>query len=367
MSHHDKDAGHAEAGGAATMSGSSHTHGSRPRAEIARFDVGFAAVAALGELAVVGLALRPAVPFIVPLALHLMLLTVLAYALYRRRQVEADLSAPLLTLISLSAAGPVGAIVSLSMLNWLRHPAQSAPLLDAWYARIAMSSTVDKETQLADRVASGRVLNTRAPPPDALVDVIQNGSLQERQAALGLVARFFHVNYLAALTQALGSDIPVIRVQAAAVASRIRPRLADEVTRRLLRAAELLQPHLVSEPRSTATFSDRLAIMRELDAAIASRLLDKPVEDAARQTAGKIAASIDYMALPLQQRDSIDGIARMHALEAHLLSVRDFQAFRLLARRRDLARRGYLRIRRWPKQRRENPAPSLEGHEGRPL
>ncbi len=321
-----------------------------PRAQVGPFEVRFALGAAMAEVAIVLLSHLTGVPFAAALALHFAVISVLAFALYRRRRSEADLSAPLITLIATSTAGPVGAVLGLAALVWLARPAQPPALLESWYNRIAMSTTVDPETQLSDRVASGRVIATTAPPPQALAGVIREGSLVERQAALGLIARFFHMNYLSALADALRSEVPVIRVQAAAVASRIRPRLADEIEKRIAAAADLLRRDEQRQtPRSHAT-GHRLQLIREFDQAIASGLLDQPVADAAAVIAARLASSIDCARIALPGSGALDAHARLDAFEKHLIDNHDFKRLRLLRRRRLLAGSGlqHARIKAWP-------------------
>lgn len=321
-----------------------------PRAQVGPFEVRFALGAAIAEVAIVLLSHLTGVPFAAALALHFAVISALAFALYRRRRSDADLSAPLITLIATSTAGPVGAVLGLAALAWLARPAQPPALLESWYNRIAMSTTVDTETQMSDRVASGRVIATTAPPPQALAGVIRDGSLVERQAALGLIARFFHMNYLSALADALRSEVPVIRVQAAAVASRIRPRLADEIEKRIAAAADLLRRDEQSQtPRSHAT-GHRLQLIREFDQAIASGLLDQPVADAAAAIAARLAGSIDCARIALPQAGALDAYARLDAFEKHLIDNRDFKRLRLLRRRRLLAGSGlqHARLKAWP-------------------
>lgn len=308
-------------------------------AEVTRFDVVFALAAAMAELLVVAMPLITRLPIEIALALHLIVISALGFALYRRRQAQADLTAPLLILIAASTAGPVGGVIGLMALAWLSRPAQPSVLLEAWYNRIALSTSVDPETQLADRIASGRVIDTSAPPPLALVGIVRHGTLQERQAALGLVARFFHMNYLAALSDALRSDVPVIRVQAAAVAARIRPRLAEEVLRRLRLAADILRDGIPPRMREKSQFV-RLQLIREIDQAIASQLLDKPVIDAASAMAARLAGSVDCRTLALHDSQTFEARAGLEALEARLIAAGDFRLLRLLRRRRQLVSRG---------------------------
>ena len=149
------------------------------RAQVSSFEVRYALAAVAAEMVLVLASVVAGLPTAAALVLHLFVIAGLAWALYQRRRDGADLSAPLLTLIAVSACGPVGAVIGLGALLWLSGRAQPSALLQAWYDRIAMSTTVDDETKLSDRVASGRVIDTAAPAPLALVGVIRTGTLEE--------------------------------------------------------------------------------------------------------------------------------------------------------------------------------------------
>lgn len=315
------------------------------RAEVGQFDFVFAIAAALAELLLAALPILTPTPIAVALVLHLFVMAALGLALYRRRQADADLSAPVLIMIATAAAGPVGASLGLMALAWLSRSAQSSELLSAWYDRIALATNIDPVTQLADRVASGRVIDASAPPPQALVGVVRHGTLEERQAALGLIARFFHLNHLSALSDALRSDVPVIRVQAAAVAARIRTHLAQEIEQRLERAADMLREGATEGRRARALA--RLQLIREFDQAIVSHLLEQPLSDAASAMAARLASSIDARTLGLHDGGSFEMRAGLEAYEARLVAAGQFKRLRLLRRRRRMASRGlpFTRIR----------------------
>lgn len=320
------------------------------RAEVGRWEATFAGAALVGELAIVAAATLARFPLALAFAAHFAIIAGLVYAIYLRRGGDADLTAPLFTLIAVSAAGPVGALVSVAALALLRRPVLQSDLLTAWYHRISHSVTVDPQTQLSDRIASGRVMNARAPAPDALIAVVANGTLEQRQAALGLIARFFHPNYLDALAAALKSDVPVIRVQAAAVAARIRPRLAEQVASWLATATGLpANAGSGTQPRVDRDEMRRqLALLRDLDAAIRSGLLDAPLASAADRVAARLSAGLDCLRLPLERNEPVDDVARLTAFEQRLITSGEFKRLRLLRARRRLAIHGFARVRRWP-------------------
>lgn len=143
---------------------------------------------------------------------------------------RGDVTARALIICATAAAGPIGVLA-----GWLfsrasaERPAAASPLLDEWYRRIALSAEIDPVTELCDNVASGRTMNLASPVPQSFLSVMVSGPISDQQTALGLIARRFHPDYLPALTRALRSPEPVIRVQAAAVVARIRDELQERV------------------------------------------------------------------------------------------------------------------------------------------
>lgn len=188
-----------------------------------------AAAALLAESVLAILALRGALPVSAAIGFHLVVVAALAVGLSLPARPARDLSAPLLTLVATLAAGPAGALgaVFIHLLTPARreHP----EMLAAWYERIALASDIDPVTRLCDEVSIGRSIDLSAQMPHSFTRVIEQGSLAERQAALGLIARRFHPDFVGALDAALKSPEPVVRVQAAAVAARVRGELKARV------------------------------------------------------------------------------------------------------------------------------------------
>jgi hypothetical protein len=82
---------------------------------------------------------------------------------------------------------------------------------------------------------------------------------------LSLIARRFHPDYLPTLSLALVSEEPVIRVQAAAVAAKIRGGLAARAEAALAAAADLTQP-----------IDTALSHIAEAEKYVASGLMEEP-------------------------------------------------------------------------------------------
>jgi hypothetical protein len=315
-----------------------------PIAEISAFDAAFVATAAALELLLLGAAISGRLSLQVALFFHVVVVAGLGVVLLRRRGEAADLTAPLLALIAVTASGPIGGVVMLALLVLLRRRAEPSALLAGWYARLSLSMTIEPETRLSERVATSRVIDIEAAAPGSFEEVMRSGAMEQRQRALGLVARAFHPSYLPTLKTALQSEEPLIRVQAAAVAAHIRARLAADVAGWIGEAEALAGGERAQHfDRGDAR---QLALIRDLDAAAASGLLDKPLEDAAGGAARRLVLGLDLAALRLPARPSVPLELLVDVLETRLLALGEFRRFRLLRRRRALARMGYPRLRR---------------------
>jgi len=140
---------------------------------------------------------------------------------------SSDHSGVLLVVLAALLLGPLGsAMAGLMILLRAGAPTDSS-MLDGWYQRIALAGDVDRITRLATAVSTGRSVNTTGDPPQVFERVIASGSMAERQNALGLIARRFAPAYAPALKAALVSPEPLIRVQAAAVAVKVKSDLAQ--------------------------------------------------------------------------------------------------------------------------------------------
>lgn len=307
----------------------------RSRAAVGLVDLAFAVIVVGAELALAALAVK-GVPLALVLVGHLALIALGSGALALRRRSGGDLTAMLLMLIAVSASGPLGAVGSLLAIAWLMLPARPSPLLEEWYERISLSTTIDPVTRLAERVAAGRVIAPLSAPPASFSGVIGTGGLEQRQRALGLIARKFHHGYLPTLQAALRSEEPVIRVQAAAVAAHVGPGLAAE-TVRLIEAAD---------HADRTDLAGAVGIASKLEALAASGLIDKPMEDRARAAVDRLIGSIDVLAIPRAMVREREGREPLDTLERMLLARRHVPHLRVLRLMRRHAADGLWRVRR---------------------
>lgn len=327
-------------------------------AHVARVILGELAllVAALaGEIGLLLAAQKRSLPIAVLLVVHLIICAMLfSLAARRARAGENTIPALLAGLLTL-VAGPAGAGMALVGLMLGGRTRPRPELLEEWYDRIALTQKPDPTQQLCDRVAIGRSLDLAGPAPHSFADVVSRGTIAERQAALGLIARHFSPEYAAALHAALKSEEPVIRVQAAAVAARVREGLERRLVD-LFRQAET----------SGLTPAHALQLASEINGAASSGLLDESTAMRAERIAkglqggvltGQNARIIDLAAL-LSARRRQGGPAAvrrmMKAIETELIRAGDYARLRALRRLARVAVKGGLHIR--PRRPHASPA-----------
>ncbi|WP_386334541.1 hypothetical protein [Sulfitobacter sediminilitoris] len=79
-----------------------------------------------------------------------------------------------------------------------------------------------KAERISSEIAEGRRPLTRASSVPALAHVFASGTLIDQQTALAAVARQYTPELHSVLERALASDIPAVRVQAAAILAHLR-------------------------------------------------------------------------------------------------------------------------------------------------
>lgn len=264
------------------------------------------------------------------LAGHLAVVALGGWWVLRRSNGVADVSPSVLIVLAVAVGGPIGAAAALLIPRFSRRSAKTGPLLEDWYQRIALSAEISRETELCDNVASGRTMDLAAPPPRSFAATIADGTLAEKQVALGLIARRFHPDYLPALTAALKSPEPVVRVQAAAVAARVRDELKTR-TRDVL-----------AELEAGARPERMRAACPELAKAAASGLL----EETDRRRADAILAITTLPAADDAHPPWAAGGTLDPRQEDELVRERRFRDLRIARRCGRIARHGRYRIKR---------------------
>jgi hypothetical protein len=178
-------------------------------------------------------------------------------------------------------------------------------------------------------VLTGRALDFSRDLPSSIPDLIETGTIAQKQAILGVIARRFHPDYLPGLQAALVAPEPVIRVQAAAVAAKIRGDLPAYVERLLREASDVGQP------------PDRIVVtIAEARGCVASGLLEaKDRERIERLIDGLLARTLLRVERGGLQQITSGGPA-LDAFENQLLATRRPIEFRRLRKMRLWAARG---------------------------
>ena len=291
--------------------------------------VGIFEASGLGEaMAYVGLALVEIGAFSVRIAggthpilellgIHLLVVAALAGLVALARQSRRDVTYSMIALVGGAAIGPVGILGAAALALMGRRSAMPTALVTQWYDRIALSTTVTPEERLCEDVRVGRTLDLEAAPPTSFPAVIASGTLAERQAILSHIARHFHPAYLPTLTIALASTEPLVRVQAAAVASHIAPKVREQFLQ-----CEREGMQVLSDPLRA------LSLLGEVEALIQCCLLD----EADRRNAERLAEGLADGLIAINVRKPLalpytSDTALAEELDAHLERL-------LLARRR---------------------------------
>ena len=307
-------------------------------------------VVAVLDCGLTGLLIAGVIGYATAMAGHAVLVAGLCALVLVWRTPGADRTMLALAALATACVGPLGAVGA--VLATLLAPARqtTTPLLEAWYQRIAHSIEIDPTTQLCDMVAIGRAVDLSGGPPPSFAQIMTTGGLGERQALLGHIARHFHVDYLPALKIALANPEPVIRVQAAAVASKVQHALSGIVATWAARTA------------GPMTAIEALGAVVELEACLGSGLIeaaDRSRAEAALAVAHATARSASTSAglaqhLLASRGDGLQ-LTATAAYERVLVGERRFRELRNWRRLQRVGRRpGYRlrprRLRRGPRQ-----------------
>jgi hypothetical protein len=293
-------------------------------------------IALVGELAAVALALRGHGNLSWVLALHAVVVLATGLVLLEGRSQSEDLTLAAISLLAILVTGPLGALAAFAMAALPAREVERAELLSGWYERLSQAGGVEPATAMHDRVAAGRVLMLDAAGPQRFVDVIDHGTLAERQTALGLMARNFHPDYAPALEAALRSAEPVVRVQAAAVVAHVRADLKTEIKSGALSLRDAAGLPAAERLRHAGRF-DALARCSLVEAADRARC---------RETAGLFLQGALSRDGVLQASQSGAGAAASRALENFLLSTGRLKEFRVARRTGSLAAAKGYKLRR---------------------
>lgn len=245
-------------------------------------DIAFCGLVALAEasLVVAGSTGNVALPTM--LLVHCGIMLAVTLVLDQRERAGMDSRVLAVAVVTTAVSGPIGAAFSALLGVYLRLRKLNTELLANWYDRIAGHAELDPVEELYERIQAGRTLNPHVDARARFGAILRSGPLDEKQRVLSIITQKYHPGFAGLLQLALRNEDPPIRVQAAAVAARLKENERLKV-RQAVTDAENLSPDDVSR---------RLDIVGRIAGSLAMELLDEQDAASARTLAKEVCRDL---------------------------------------------------------------------------
>jgi hypothetical protein len=158
---------------------------------------------------------------------HGMLVVMAAGRLQRCR--GGDKALWLIGVLATAMVGPLGAICGTALAIRERRTRPSHDLLAAWYKRICGEVAADHVDQVQEAILTGRAVRAGSAGSRRFADIIEHGTLSEKQALLGLIGLKYHNDYFPILGLALRNKDACVRAQAAAVFVKLKEEFKNRL------------------------------------------------------------------------------------------------------------------------------------------
>lgn len=155
--------------------------------------------------------------------------------------------------------GPLGGLLA-SVLMQLDGKRQTARLAK-WHATLALEDTPTKQADIFSKIISNRSLDMTNGSPKPFQKIFASGNTQDIKRALSIITLKYKPELLEFLQAALKNDKPEIRVQAAAVYTKLKQRFQNDIS------------EMITLP-SEASIEQRREAITRLQAAALSQLID---------------------------------------------------------------------------------------------
>lgn len=204
--------------------------------------------------------------------------------------------------LTTAACGPLGPAGVLLAMAHERSHARNSLSLEAWHEMLFPPTGVDEQAEFWRRIgqrASDRPDDQRVTP---FLDVLAFGSVQQRQAVVGIIAMQFQPAFAPALKAALRDQHNVVRVQAATALARLEQEFLERTIE--LDDAVARTPHDADVVLALASHYDEQAFNGLLDAARAQECRAKAAEryeDYLRQRPGDPSVEMRLARLQLRR------------------------------------------------------------------
>jgi hypothetical protein len=273
----------------------------KPEPEQSGKDIAICLLVALAEtgLVLVGIAGGLSLPTMLLVHCAIMLGVTLVLDQRERRRMDSRVLA--VAVVTTAVSGPIGATLSALLGVYLRYRKIETELLANWYERISGHTDQDSVLELHERIQAGRTLNPYVDARARFAAILRSGPLDEKQRVLSVITQKYNAGFAGLLQIALRNQDPPIRVQAAAVAARLKEN-ERLLFRSIMRDASAL-------PASDARL--RMDLVDKIVHSLETGLLDAQDAEAGRLHSGAICMDI-------MVRDPVNVRARIRL--AHLLS-----------------------------------------------
>ena len=126
------------------------------------------------------------------------------------------------SLVLLLIAGPLGGLSVILLALVERCGAPEANVLAAWYDWLSGGERSDATLRMHEGILTGREFQPTLREPRNFADVIEKGTLPEKQALLGHIGLRYHGDFFPLLCSALRSPQSAVRAQAAAIFVKLK-------------------------------------------------------------------------------------------------------------------------------------------------
>lgn len=208
----------------------------------------------------------------------------------------------LLLALATTSMGPAGSAgVFISTIFELCFRPYARPFTE-WFAGIFPEDDDKSRQGFLDMLHTSEDPVTTSLRISSFRDTMAAGTIEQKQALLGLIARRFSPAFAPALKQALGDATPAVRVQAAAAVASIEGRFAERTFELEERAR-----------REGATIHDRLALARHLIA-----FAESGIAESQRVEEAHASARRELDAVLKSDPDNVEALAASASLLLHV-------------------------------------------------
>jgi hypothetical protein len=175
------------------------------------------------------LVLGTSVPLIVPLLVHLVAVSVVAYGAVSLHRVGRDCRFLVLLALSTAVMGVVGAagtVLSIAMQLWHARLAYS---FQEWFAQMFPRKARTSSEDVYDTIMMGRDDAVKSYQVIPFMDTMAMGSQAQKCEAISLMTAQFHPSFAPAFHKAMADGSALVRMQAAHAVARIENKFLSRV------------------------------------------------------------------------------------------------------------------------------------------